>query len=128
MPVSGGAFLPFSFPPAPSAACACFIDDGSINVCSIRHTGVQVLLESSRSPAPIACRAVSFQFAGANPLARLIGIDNLPGQINYLIGADPQQWRSHVPHYARVRATAIYPGIDVVYYGSGQKLEYDLEI
>ncbi len=32
--------------------------------------------------------------------------------------------RTGVPHFQRVRARAIYPGIDVVYYGSGPALEY----
>ena len=33
-----------------------------------------------------------------------------------------------VPGYRRLRRAGVYPGIDVVYYGNGRKLEYDFEV
>jgi hypothetical protein len=33
-----------------------------------------------------------------------------------------------VPHYARVRYEAVYPGIDLVFYGNPQQLEYDFVV
>ncbi|MEP6537919.1 MAG: hypothetical protein ABJF23_21455 [Bryobacteraceae bacterium] len=53
------------------------------------------------------------------------GLQKLPGVSNYFLGNDPKQWRTGVPHYARVESKGIYPGIDVVYYGSGRQVEYD---
>jgi len=50
----------------------------------------------------------------------------LPSVAHYLIGNDPSRWRTSVPQYATVRYSEIYPGIDVVYRGDAQKLEYDL--
>jgi len=61
----------------------------------------------------------------ANPSTRAIGLKELPGKSNYLIGNDPKQWRTNVAHYARVKYEAVYPGVDLVYYGKQEKLEYD---
>src|SRR5262245_61467670 len=51
--------------------------------------------------------------------------DRLPGESHYLIGNDARAWRTHVPHYARLRFRGVYPGIDAVYYGNGRSLEFD---
>ena len=49
----------------------------------------------------------------------------LPSVSHYYIGDDPKQWRTNVPNYARVKFDQVYPGIDLVYYGNQQRLEYD---
>ena len=49
----------------------------------------------------------------------------LPGKANYFIGNDPARWKTEVPTFAKVRYPAVYPGIDVVYYGNQGRLEYD---
>jgi uncharacterized protein (TIGR03437 family) len=48
----------------------------------------------------------------------------LPGVVNYLVGA-AASWHTGIPTYARVRYREVYPGIDVVYYGTEGHLEYD---
>jgi hypothetical protein len=53
------------------------------------------------------------------------GLDELPGKANYFIGNDPNKWRTNVPIYARVNFHGVYPGVDLVYYGNRQQLEYD---
>ncbi|HEY3824149.1 MAG TPA: SBBP repeat-containing protein, partial [Bryobacteraceae bacterium] len=55
-------------------------------------------------------------------------LDPQPGHSNYLIGNDPSQWKTDVPHFSRVRYSGIYPGIDVVYYGNQRQLEYDFVV
>ena len=63
---------------------------------------------------------------GANPAARLAGTEQLPGKVNYFRGNDPTKWRRNVPTFGKVRCEAVYPGIDLVYYGTSQEqLEYD---
>ena len=52
--------------------------------------------------------------------------DRLPSISNYYIGNDPKQWHANVPNYGRVKFEQVYPGIDIVYYGNEQRLEYDL--
>src|SRR5205823_1408660 len=57
-------------------------------------------------------------FAGANPNARVSGSEERRGKANYFIGNDPTKWRPNVPTYAKVRYEDLYPGIDLIYYGS----------
>ena len=52
-------------------------------------------------------------------------IDPLPGRTNYYLGADPANWRSGVPNYARVRYKSVFRGVDLVIYGDQQQVEYD---
>ena len=44
---------------------------------------------------------------------------------NYFLGNDPTRWHTDIPNYGRVRYSAIYPGIDLVYYGNQRRLEHD---
>jgi S-layer homology domain/Domain of unknown function DUF11/Beta-propeller repeat len=69
--------------------------------------------------------AIRVSLQGANGSARATGLDRLPGVSNYFLGNDPAKWRANVPHYAKVRYTAVYPGIDMVFYGQSRELEYD---
>lgn len=65
---------------------------------------------------------------GANLHAAMAGEQPLPGHTNYFVGPDPSQWKHDVPNFERVRATGIYPGIDMVYYGNHRQLEYDFNV
>ena len=65
---------------------------------------------------------------GAAATARVSGLDELPGKVNYLIGNKPEQWRTNISTYARVRYEEIYDGVDLVYYGNQRQLEYDFEV
>ncbi|MGH7493499.1 MAG: SBBP repeat-containing protein [bacterium] len=55
----------------------------------------------------------------------MTGIEELPGRTNYLIGNDSTGWWSDIPNYAKVKYQAVYPGVDLIYYGNQQQLEYD---
>ena len=68
------------------------------------------------------------RFAGATESAEVTGEDELAGKTNYFIGNDPTNWRANISNFARVRYHEIYPGVDVVYYGNQQQLEYDFVI
>jgi hypothetical protein len=63
-----------------------------------------------------------------NPNARVAGSDRLPGVSNYLVGNDSAAWRTSIPQFAKVRYEEVYPGIDLVYYGSGGRLEWDFVV
>src|SRR6185436_7306071 len=64
--------------------------------------------------------------AATSPLSK--GVDQLPGQVNYLVGNKPADWLTNIPTYERVRYEQIYDGIDLVYYGNQRQLEYDFVI
>jgi len=78
--------------------------------------------EASAANPPVVVR---MKLAGANPEAQVTGREELPGKTNYFIGNDPAHWRTDIPTYARVQYKEVYPGIDLVYYGNQQQLEYD---
>ncbi len=68
---------------------------------------------------------VRMRLAGAGGRKAPAGEAPLPGKVNYFIGSDPASWHTAVPTYAKVRYRSIYPGVDLVYYGSHRQLEYD---
>jgi alpha-tubulin suppressor-like RCC1 family protein len=71
---------------------------------------------------------VRMQFRDANAQARVRGDAVLPGKVNYFTGSDPAQWRAGVATYGRVRVEELYSGVNLVYYGNQQLLEYDFDI
>jgi uncharacterized repeat protein (TIGR01451 family) len=79
---------------------------------------------SQRAPSSV----IRMRLDGANSLARVSGASPLPGKSNYFIGNDPSKWRRDIPQFARVQYQAVYPGIDLVYYGNQGQLEYDFRV
>ena len=71
---------------------------------------------------------VRMQLAGANDRAEPVGVDLLPGTANYILGNDPAKWHTNVPTFGKVRYAGVYPGVDLVYYGNQQQLEYDFVV
>jgi hypothetical protein len=65
---------------------------------------------------------------GADTKAPLQGVDGLPGRVSYIFGSDPSKWNTNVSTYSKVAYSQVYPGIDLVYYGNQQQLEYDLVV
>ncbi len=74
---------------------------------------------------PLPPSVLQMMLVGANPSAKVEGLDELPGKSNYLIGNDPTKWRMGITTHARVRYENVYPGVDLVYYGNQRQLEYD---
>ncbi len=68
---------------------------------------------------------VRLALSGANPHPAVHAIDQQAARANFFVGSDPQKWRRNVAEYARVKFDAVYPGIDLVYYGSQGRLESD---
>jgi hypothetical protein len=78
-------------------------------------------------PAPKLVESdVRIRLLGASAQASAAGAEPLPGKVNYLIGNNPDKWHRNVPTFGRVRYQGVYPGIDLVFYGTPDKLEYDL--
>ncbi|HMK21311.1 MAG TPA: SBBP repeat-containing protein, partial [Terriglobales bacterium] len=86
----------------------------------------EAVLALARPDAPNS--VVRMKLSGANSHAQVEGRELLPGKSNYYIGNNPSRWQVGIPQYARVRYSQVYPGIDLVYYGSQGQLEYDFEI
>jgi hypothetical protein len=69
-----------------------------------------------------------FSLAGADTNATITAEQAGQQNVHYLLGDDPTQWRTNVPTFGRVRYTAIYPGIDLSFYGNQSRLEYDFVV
>lgn len=68
------------------------------------------------------------KFVGSNPQVQITGIEKLPGISNYFIGNNQKNWRTDIPHYAKVMYENIYPGVDLIFRGSPEQLEYDVVV
>lgn len=55
----------------------------------------------------------------------LAGEEPLTGAANYFVGRDPQRWRTSVPLFGKVRYARVYPGISMVFHGTGHQIEQD---
>jgi hypothetical protein len=73
-------------------------------------------------------RIVHMSFSSANSQANIFGTAEMQGKVNYLVGNDPAQWRTQLPTFASIKVEALYPGVDLVYYGNHGQLEYDFTV
>ena len=80
------------------------------------------------TPNPQPPVVLRLQLVGANPNPHIAGLEELPGKVNYLLGNDPQRWRTNIPTYAKVQYEGVYPGVDLVYYGNQGQVEYDFVV
>ena len=86
--------------------------------------------QARRDPGtPAQPTVLRLRLVGANPAPRVEGLELLPGKANYFIGNDPTKWRANIPTYTKVKYQSVYPGVDLVYYGTNQRqLEYDFVV
>jgi len=71
---------------------------------------------------------VQLRFQGANREAQIEPIDKLRSTTNLYIGNDRSKWRKGVANYGKLKVQSLYRGIDLIYYGNGDELEYDLTV
>src|ERR1700693_4602588 len=70
--------------------------------------------------------SVQLQLVGANPSSPGRGLDRVAFTSAYFTADDPKGLLRSLPNYAKVRYREVWPGIDVVYYGNRDQLEYDM--
>ncbi len=97
-----------------------FVARGAGYEVSLSHRGAAIGLDRGGRRA-----VVGMSVLGANERARAASVGRVAGVSNYLVGSDPRGWKRNVPSFERVRYDGVYPGIDMVYRGSGKRLEYD---
>ncbi len=81
-----------------------------------------------RDRKPSAGSQLRIRIAGASRAVKMAGEDATGGKSNYFLGKERSAWRVGVPHYAKVRYAGVYPGVDLVYHGTQQQLEYDFVV
>ncbi|MGI9321226.1 MAG: SBBP repeat-containing protein, partial [Thiogranum sp.] len=107
--------------------------DSRVRFASRTH-GVNVFLTDSDAVLVVKsgtpgkqqlARSVTIAAVNGNTAAGMTGLDKLPGKVNYFYGDNPKHWHTDVPIYQRVKYTGVYPGIDLLFRGNGQQLEFD---
>jgi hypothetical protein len=93
-----------------------------------RGPGYSLFLTSTEAVVtlPSGSRPLRMKFIGAHANARVIGRDELPGRVNYLVGTARASWYTDIPTYAKVEYRNVYPGVDLVYSAVGDQVKYDL--
>jgi len=71
--------------------------------------------------------AVKLDFVGSNPDCRPSGKDKTDAVISYFKGK-PEDWKTDLPTYSRVVYPDIWPGIDLVYHGTYDRLKYEFVV
>ncbi len=118
--------LPLAFEPNSSASSSeakFFARGNGYALFLANHEAVLELRGPSKTPA-----VLRMQLAGANAAPRFTALEKLPGTSNYFIGNDPAKWRTSVPQFAKVLEHDVYPGVNLVYYGTQGRLEYDFDV
>ncbi|HEY2933561.1 MAG TPA: SBBP repeat-containing protein [Acidobacteriota bacterium] len=90
-----------------------------------RGDGFALFLTQDEAVVKLDGAVVRLKFSGGNKHARLLGVNPLPGQINYLIGGNRRAWPLNVPTYQRVNYLGLYPGVDLVFYVNQREMEFD---
>jgi hypothetical protein len=95
-----------------------FVSRGAGYTLFLRST--EAVLRLRNTPHELRMKLVD-----SNPTPRVSQENELPGKSNYIIGSDRRNWHTQVPRYGKVKYQDVYPGVDLVYYGNQQQLEYD---
>ena len=90
--------------------------------------GMEVQNQAKHFGGSADTAVLSMTLVGSRSGLRGMGADELPGKTNYFVGNDPASWKTNIDTYAKVKYQGVYPGIDLVYYGNQQQLEYDFVV
>jgi hypothetical protein len=117
--------LPLRFEPAAAGAAdtRAFVAHGRGFTLSLSAAAIAFALPAPGGSHPAI---INMQFVGARPAA-VTPQRQLPGVSNY-VRRDRRHWRLGVPGYAQLEYADIYPGIDLVFHGDQQNLEYDFHV
>jgi len=105
-----------------------YVAHGKSYAIALSDAGAVLTLAPAPNRATSQADRVSLHLLGSHVVRQPSAEQPLPGKVNYFVGNDPAQWRRDVPTYGRVRYSAVYPGVDLVYYGNQGQLEYDFAV
>jgi hypothetical protein len=109
-PNHGQAPAPYQFLARRNGMTTFFLDDG-----------MDMVVSGGKSSAT----RIHLRWIGANPVEAVSGEKILPGHSNYLRGSDSTRWFRDVPLFGGIRYKGLYPGVDLLFHGSGNFLEHD---
>jgi len=91
-------------------------------------TDTEAIFVLKNGAAGVGAGAIRMRLGGASPKSRVAGLDQLTGKTNYFTGKDKNHWHSDVPMFAKVAYQDVYPGVNLVYYGNQEQVEYDFVV
>jgi len=91
---------------------------------SARGLGYSLAFTADATMFRLGERTLALRLLGADPRAAFEATSPYSVPTQYFTAA----YRGPVQSYSRLRRQQVYPGVDVVYYGTGGNLEYDFEI
>jgi Beta-propeller repeat len=71
---------------------------------------------------------VAMKIVGTNSGSHAVGLDKQAGVSNDFVGNDSSKWHTNIANYAEVTYNGVYRGINLVYHGDQQQLEYDFVV
>jgi len=71
---------------------------------------------------------LALRFLGRNRASTPVGAQREAGEVNYLHGPDPAQWRTRLRHFHQVVYRDLWPGIDLRLRQRGGALKYDFRV
>ena len=111
--------LPLRFERQPDGT---FLGRGTNVRLGLRTDGMSLLLRAGDVPP------VRMSLEGSLPDRTLQGEGRFGFSTSYFYGADPAGWHAGLESYRRVLQRGIYPGVDLVVYGTEQHLEFDFRV
>jgi hypothetical protein len=93
-----------------------------------RGAGYGLFLSRGKAVMAFKNSAVRMSPVGANASPRAEALDQQSSQSNYFIDNVPEKWHTNIANYAKVRYRDVYPGVDLIYYGTQRQLEYDFVV
>lgn len=122
--------LPLNFEPnvGQAARGVDYLAHGPAYAIGLNAQGATLVQPATRARGVGDRHEIGLRLVGARAQARGQGESRGSGVVNYYIGNDPAQWKSGVPVFDKVRYAGVYPGVDLVYHGNAERLEYDFVV
>ncbi len=93
-----------------------------------RGTGFSAGISRDGAILQAGTRRFQIRFAGSDPNAPFLGERKSATPTNYFTGVSGKADAIVNDAYLALRRQGVYPGVDLVYYGTGQGIEYDFEL
>ena len=108
--------------------------DGGMAQFSAHASGHKLLFSASGAVSEWGVGAsdprpeIAMKLMDARPNVAPRAVGKQAGAANYLVGSQPDRWRIGVPLFGKIIYPDVYPGIDLIYYGNQNQLEYDFVV
>ncbi|MBC7350173.1 MAG: SBBP repeat-containing protein [Candidatus Aminicenantes bacterium] len=99
------------------------IEEGQLPDKALRRFKDEAKLANSKKSKTELVRLTPLN---ARKRAEIVAEEEQFGRVNYFIGRNQEKWKTGIPTFRKVRYREIYDGVDIVFYGNNNQLEYDI--